>query len=144
MIPPRWFLRAWWAVDKTLSRLSGGRMALPNGSRGQLRTLFLRSVGRTSGQIRRSGIYYIEDGPNLVVVASNAGKDEDPAWWRNLEAHPDAEVEIGTQVRPVRARRATAEETDPLYERFVAAVPTYAEYRNRVSRPIPVVILEPR
>ena len=78
------------------------------------------------------------------MVASNAGDDRDPAWWRNLQAHPEAEVEIGATRRPVRARQATPEETGPLFERFVAAIPTYDEYRRKVARPIPVVILEPR
>ena len=143
MILPRWFFRVVWAVDNTVSRLSGGRLTVPNGSRGRLRTLFLHTVGRTSGEPRRNGLYYVEDGPNLVVIASNAGEDRDPAWWRNLQARPDAEVEIGSTVA-VRARQATPEEADPLYERFVAAIPTYDEYRQKVSRPIPVVILEPR
>ena len=78
------------------------------------------------------------------MVASNAGDDRDPAWWRNLQAQPEAEVEIGATRRPVRARQATPEEAGPLYERFVAAIPTYDEYRRKVARPIPVVILEPR
>ncbi len=144
MILPRWVFRVIWATDDTVSRLSGGRLTFPNGSRGRLRTLFLHSVGRTSGEPRRNGLYYLEDGPNLVVVASNAGDDRDPAWWRNLQAHPEAEVEIGATRRPVRARQATPEETGPLFERFVAAIPTYDEYRRKVARPIPVVILEPR
>ena len=95
MILPRWVFHVIWAVDSTVSRLSGGRLTVPNGSRGRLRTLFLHTVGRTSGQPRRNGLYYLDDGPNLVVIASNAGDERDPAWWRNLQAQPDAEVEIG-------------------------------------------------
>jgi F420H(2)-dependent quinone reductase len=144
MIPPRWFYRTVWAVDNAVSRLSGGRLTVPNGSRGRLRTLFLHTRGRTSGEPRRNGLYYVEVGPDLVVVASNIGEDRDPAWWRNLQARPEAEVEIGATRRPVRARQATPEEAGPLYERFVAAVPTYDEYRRKAARPIPVVILEPR
>ena len=144
MILPRWVFRVVWAIDDTASRLSGGRVTVPNGTRGRLRTLFLHTVGRTSGEPRRNGLYYLEDGPNLVVVASNAGDDRDPAWWRNLQARPEAEVEIGATRRAVRARQATPEEAGPLFERFVAAIPTYAEYRRKAARPIPVVILEPR
>jgi F420H(2)-dependent quinone reductase len=144
MILPRWVFRVIWAADSTLSRLSGGRLTVPNGSRGRVRTLFLHTVGRTSGAPRRNGLYYLEDGPNLVVIASNAGDDRDPAWWRNLQARPDAEVEIGSTRRAVWARQATADEAGPLYERFAAAIPTYDEYRRKVSRPIPVVIFEPR
>jgi deazaflavin-dependent oxidoreductase (nitroreductase family) len=141
---PRWLLQIFWLEDRVLSRLTGGRVALPNGSRGQARTLFLHTLGRRTGQPRRTGLYYVEDGPNLVVVASNAGEDTDPSWWLNLSAGPDAEVEVGRVLRPVRARRATPAEAGPLYERFVAALPQYDGYRRRTTREIPVVILEPR
>ena len=144
MPPPRWMFRVGWAVDRTISRLSGGRFVLPNPSDGTLRTLFLRVVGRKSGKRRRVGLYYLEDGPNLVVVASNAGEDADPEWWRNLEAHPDAEVEVGRQVRRIRARAASPDEAAPLLERFVAAAPQYGEYRERTKRSLPIVFLEPR
>jgi deazaflavin-dependent oxidoreductase (nitroreductase family) len=144
MNTPRWLLRILWLEDRALSRVTGGRMALPNGSGGAVRTLFLRTTGRTTGESRRNGLYYVEDGPNLVIVASNAGRDQDPSWWLNLQAHPDAEVEVGTDVRQVHARQATPEEAARLYERFVAGLPQYAEYRRRTTREIPVVILEPR
>jgi deazaflavin-dependent oxidoreductase (nitroreductase family) len=70
-------------------------------------TLFMLSRGRTTGKIRRNGIFYIEDGSSLVVVASNAGEDTEPNWWRNLQANPNAEVEVGRRRIPVRARAAT-------------------------------------
>jgi F420H(2)-dependent quinone reductase len=141
---PRWMLRILWLEDRALSRVSGGRWALPNQSGGKVRTLFLRTTGRTTGQKRRNGLYYLEDGQNLVVVASNAGRDEDPSWWLNLKANPDTEVEVGKTVRRVHARQATAEESGPLYQRFVDGLPQYDGYRKRTSRPIPVVVLEPR
>ena len=144
MIPPRWLLRIVWAEDRLLSRLTGGRLSMPSFSGGILRTLFLRTVGRKSGQPRRNGLYYVDDGPNLAVVASNVGEDNDPAWWLNLRARPDAEVEIGGTRRAVRARRATPDEADRVYARFVAGQSQYAEYRRRTSREITVVILEPR
>jgi len=144
MNPPRRLLRIFWLGDRVLSQLSGGRTSVPNGSGGAVRTLFLRTVGRTSGQPRRNGLYYVEDGPNLAVVASNAGEDEDPAWWLNLQANPDAEVEVGREVRPINARWATPDEEDRVYTRFVEALPQYAEYRRRTTRHIPVAILEPR
>jgi F420H(2)-dependent quinone reductase len=93
---------------------------------------------------RRSGLFYIEDGPAFVVVASNAGEDRDPSWWRNLQAHPDAEVEIGRRTLPVRARAATADEEARLWPRLDEGYPEYARYRAKVSRHMLVVILEPR
>jgi deazaflavin-dependent oxidoreductase (nitroreductase family) len=136
-------LRIGWAIDKTVSRVSSGRFALPNASDGTLRTLFLHTVGRASGRSRRNGIYYLEDGSNLVIVASNAGEDQDPAWWRNLQAMDTAEVEVGPVRRRIRARRADAAEAAAYYERFVTADAMFAEYRRRASRDIPVIILEP-
>lgn len=144
MTTPRWLLRILWLEDRALSKLSGGRMALPNGSGGTVRTLFLRTKGRKTGESRRNGLYYVEDGPNLVVVASNAGRDADPSWWLNLQAHPDTEVEVGKEVRAVHARQAAPDEAARLYEQFVTALPQYGGYREGTSREIPVVILEPR
>jgi deazaflavin-dependent oxidoreductase (nitroreductase family) len=141
---PRWLLRFFWLEDRVLSRLTGGRLTLPNASGGRARTLFLHTVGRTTGRKRRNGLYYVEDGANLVVVASNAGEDDDPSWWKNLQANPDTEVEVGRQTRAVHARRATVEEAGRLYDRFVEVLPQYGDYRQRTSREIPVVILEPR
>jgi deazaflavin-dependent oxidoreductase (nitroreductase family) len=144
MIPPRWLLRIGWAVHKALFAASGGRVGAERPRDGRLGTLFLSSTGRTSGQVRRNALYYLEDGPNLVVVASNAGADTDPLWWLNLQARPDAEVELGTDRRPVRARAATVDEHDRFWPRLVLASPAYDEYRRAASRPIPVVVLEPR
>ena len=89
-------------------------------------------------------MFYIVDGSNLAVVASNAGADTDPAWWLNLQGKPDAQVEIGGQPRPVRARAATAEEAARLWPRLDVGNPYFVAYRGTAGRPIPVVILESR
>jgi len=89
-------------------------------------------------------LYFLDEESDIVVVASNAGADTDPAWWLNLQARPDAEIEIGGQRRHVRARIATTEEADRLWPRLDAGNPDYAAYRAKVDRPIQVVILEPR
>ena len=143
MIPPRWLFRLGWAVHRVLSAASGGRLGTARPVRGRVGTLFLVTTGWKSGQPRRNGVYYIEDGANLVVVASNAGAADDPAWWRNLQAQPVAEVHIGTQRRPVRARLATPEERVRLWRHLVAAHGSFAHYAAKVEREIPVVILEP-
>jgi deazaflavin-dependent oxidoreductase (nitroreductase family) len=141
---PRWLLEIFWLEDRALSRLSGGRWTLPNASGGSVRTLFLHTEGRKTGQKRRNGLYYLVDGENLVVVASNAGRDDDPAWWLNLKASPNTEVEVAREVRRVHARQAGSTDAKRLYDRFVEALPQYGDYRKRTTRKIPVVILEPR
>lgn len=144
MTPPRPVLRVFWALHRGLRRATGGRLGTSRASSDRIGTLFLHTVGRKSGRRRVNGLFYLLDGPNLVVVASNAGSVVDPAWFLNLRDQPDAEVEFGGKRRPVRAREATAEEAARLWPRLVAANPDYASYRAKVSRPIPVVILEPR
>jgi deazaflavin-dependent oxidoreductase (nitroreductase family) len=144
MTPPRPVIEALWLAHRVIHRASGGRI----GSRrpavaGKLGTLFLASRGRRTGQIRRNGLFYLDDGRNFVVVASNAGADHDPSWWTNLQTTPQAEVVIGTSTTPVVARRATDDERARLWPRLVAANPSYAEYETAVERSIPVVILEP-
>lgn len=144
MIPPRITFRAFWAVHKALDRVTGGRLSTTRPSADRVGTLFLRSTGRASGLERRNGLYFIEDGPNLVVVGSNAGAQADPGWWRNLQAEPDAFVEIGGLERAVRARVATSEERSRLWPDLVRRHRPYAEYARVAMREIPVVILEPR
>jgi deazaflavin-dependent oxidoreductase (nitroreductase family) len=124
--------------------MTGGRFGTTVARDGRLGTLFLHTVGRKSGQPRMNGLFYVVDGADLVVVASNAGADSDPAWWLNLQDHPEAEVEIGGERRPVLARSATEEEAARLWPPLDAANPEYAAYRAKTQRPIQVAILEPR
>jgi deazaflavin-dependent oxidoreductase (nitroreductase family) len=143
VIPPRWLFQLGWAVHRALFAASGGRLGTARPSGGRIGTLFLVTTGRKSGQPRRNGLYFIEDGARVVVVASNAGAATDPAWWRNLQAQPLAEVHLGTQRRSVRGRLATPEERARLWRHLVAAHRNYADYATAVEREIPVVILEP-
>ena len=143
MTPPRTVLKLFWAIHRSLWRLSGHRLGTvtPGKSVGWL---FLVTTGRKSGAPRRTGVFYLQDGPDFVVVASNAGDDVDPQWWRNLEVTPDASVEIGRRTIAVRARRATDEESARLWPRLIAANPDYAAYRAGTTRNIPIGILQPR
>ena len=106
--------------------------------------LLLDHVGARTGAKRTVPLLYIEDGRDLVIVASKGGHPRHPAWFHNLRAHPDATVQVGSERRPIRARVATAEEQRRLWPRAVEAYPGYAEYQRRAGREIPLVILEPR
>jgi F420H(2)-dependent quinone reductase len=141
MTPPRPILRLGWAFHKLFFRMTGGRLGTEQAGNG-LGTLFLQTTGRRSGAVRRNALFYVQDGPNRVVVASNAGADVDPAWWLNLQATPAATIEVGRERLAVLARLASADEEARLWPRLVAANPEYAAYRERTSRPISVVILE--
>ena len=106
--------------------------------------LLLDHVGAKSGTQRTIPLLYVEDGDNVVLVASKGGHPRNPAWYHNLRAHPDTTVQIGSELRPVRARVATREERERLWPKAIATYSGYAGYQKRTQREIPLVILEPR
>ena len=144
-VPPPWFVHAAWRVHRALYRLSGGRFLWTTSNKRGWGALRLTTIGRKSGQERSVIIGYVEDGPNLVALAMNGWDEGHPAWWRNLEAHPDAVIEVPHEhPRPVRARRSAGEERDRLWQRWVAVDPDHDAYAERRSTETPVIVLEPR
>ena len=141
--PRRLAFRIAWAVHRVLFRLSGGRLGTTPSTGGRRGTLFLETVGRRSGEPRRTGLYYVMHGDDFIVVASNAGSEQDPAWWLNLQSHPEAFVEVVGERRRVRARRADDAEVERLWPVLTAAYDGWDAYRRRLDRPLPVVVLEP-
>jgi len=103
----------------------------------------LRTVGRRSGAERIAILGYFEDGPNLVTMAMNGWGDPEPAWWLNLQAHPQAVVELVDGPRHVRARAAEGEERARLWDRWGQYDKGLDAYAARRSHETAVVILEP-
>ena len=106
--------------------------------------LLLHTRGERTGQPRVNPLVYLPDGERYVIIASKGGAPEDPQWYRNLLAHPDVEIEVGTRTIPVRAAEITGPERDELYARQVQRRPAFAEYEQRTQRTIPVIALEVR
>ena len=125
-----------------LFRLTGGRLgAKMPGSGAPI--LLLHHTGAKSGRKRVSPLVFFRDGDDLVVVASKGGVDKHPAWFHNLRAHPDTEVEVPRESRRrVRARVADAAERERLWPKAVATYKPYAEYQTYTERKIPLVVLE--
>jgi deazaflavin-dependent oxidoreductase (nitroreductase family) len=118
-LPPRPLIRMFWKLHRGMYRLTGGRFGLQRPERGaKFGMLRLHTVGRRSGQVRTAIIGYYEDGPNLVTLAMNGWGTADPAWWLNLEANPVATVDLPGGCREVRARAASNEERERLWETF--------------------------
>ncbi|HYD46991.1 MAG TPA: nitroreductase family deazaflavin-dependent oxidoreductase [Terriglobales bacterium] len=135
-------VKAMSAANTWIYRLTGGKIG-GTFLRGAP-VLLLTTIGRKSGQPRVAPLLYLEDGGNWIIVASKGGMSKHPLWFHNLEANPDAEIEIGRRKIPVRARRATAEEKKALWPRLVAMYRDYDSYQQRTSRDIPVLMLSPR
>ena len=106
--------------------------------------LYLTARGRRSGEPRTVPLLYLRDGDVLAVAGTNWGREHAPAWSLNLDAGPDAEVELDGETRSVRARRATGAEWDGYWPKLVEIWPGYASYAKRAGREIPLHVLEPR
>jgi deazaflavin-dependent oxidoreductase (nitroreductase family) len=104
--------------------------------------LLLTTTGRRSGEERTTPLIYGRSGDDYLVVASKGGSPEPPAWFRNLEAQPDVEVQVlGDRFR-ARARTATAEEKPEMWREMTSHWPAYDSYQRKTGRDIPVVVLE--
>ena len=102
--PPAWFVHVAWRVHRALYKLSGGRFLWTTSNKRGWGALRLTVIGRKSGQERSVILGYLEDGPNLVVLAMNGWDEGHPAWWLNLEAHPDAVVRLSGEHGAPRPR----------------------------------------
>jgi deazaflavin-dependent oxidoreductase (nitroreductase family) len=106
--------------------------------------LLLDHVGAKSGTRRTTPLVYVEDGGDVVVVASKGGHPQHPAWYHNLRAHPETTVQIGRERRAVHARVASPDERVRLWPKAVETYSGYRGYQERTDREIPLVVLEPR
>ena len=134
-------------IHVALYRRSGGRIGghFPGWPAAPI--LLLDHVGAKSGAKRTSPLMYHRDGDVVVVVASKAGQPTNPAWFHNLVAHPDTTIQLGGEVREVRARVAGDSEREALWPSFAAFYPGYEEFQRMAAakgRTIPMVLLEPR
>jgi deazaflavin-dependent oxidoreductase (nitroreductase family) len=107
-------------------------------------TLRLTTTGRRSGKKRSVMLGYFEDGQNLVTLAMNGWADGEPKWWLNLQAHPEATVDLVGDSRAVRGRAAVAEERTRLWTRWREVGANLDAYANLRSSETAVVVLEPR
>lgn len=106
--------------------------------------LLLTTTGAKSGQPRTTPMMYVPEGDRLLVIASNAGAPAHPDWYRNLLAHPQATVEVGNETFAATAIVLQGAERQQLWDKIVGLYPFFAEHQAKVSRQIPVVVLERR
>ncbi len=107
-------------------------------------TLLLTTTGRRSGVKRRTALIYGRDNADYVLVASKGGAPEHPAWYLNLEADPQVELQVLDAVVPATARTATGEERERVWALMRQVWPAYDEYQTQTDREIPVVVVTPR
>ena len=106
--------------------------------------IVLTTTGRRTGQPRTVPLGAVRDGDRWLVVGSNAGRDEAPAWALNMQANPDVTVAVrGRDARAFRARTAVGGEAARLWPMVTARYPGYIDYQRRTDRQIPLFVLEP-
>ena len=143
-LPPRWFIRTFWAAQRAVYAVTGGRLGLLTARADRAGMMRLRTVGRRTGKARSAILAYFEDGPDLVTMAMNGWADAEPAWWLNLQAQPDATVDLPGGSRAVRARAANQDERPRLWAMQATYDKDLDAFAARRSRETAVVILSPR
>ena len=140
MALPAALLRALGKLNVPIYRATRGRLM---NSVGRAPVLLLTTTGRRSGKQRTAPVVYLDDGERVIVIGSNAGNLNEPGWSHNLRANPNAEVEIRSKRRRVRARVAEGDERAELWRRMNEQYAGFDDYERRTSRSIAVFVLEP-
>jgi deazaflavin-dependent oxidoreductase (nitroreductase family) len=138
----RWLSVRWTRLHAWIVRHTKGRLRFGFLFGGDMPVLALTTTGRKSGEQRSSVVAYLPHGDAYAVVASNAGSDRTPAWWLNLQADPNCEVDAEGDRERVRARVVAGEEREELWRRFAAANQSYERYSGYTKRELPVVVLD--
>jgi deazaflavin-dependent oxidoreductase (nitroreductase family) len=106
--------------------------------------LLLTTTGRVSGQSHTTPLIHRIDGDRWVVVASKGGAPKNPAWYENLAADPDAEIQVKSEKIPVHAATASGPERERLWKNMTEVWPAYDDYQRNTARQIPVVVFSRR
>ena len=137
----RTWMRFQWRAHKLLWNLSGGRLGRKVVG---MPVVELITIGHKSGRERQILITYVDDGGVPALIGTNAGRDTDPAWVKNLRAHPNARARWGGTWRDVRAVELEGDDHERVWNAGVAVNPGYAEYLDGMTRSVPIVRLESR
>ena len=102
----------------------------------------INPIGAKSGEVRTKPLVYLPDGDRYIIIASFAGAEKHPPWYYNIIANPEFDLEVGNEKFRVRAEEVAEPERSGLYEKMVAMIPVFAEYRDKAKpRTIPVLAL---
>lgn len=139
-----------WMLEHTNRYLASGgtdghmyEMSQPGRPKITVPSLLLTTIGRKSGEKYIFPLFYGEAGDSFIVVASKGGAPEHPGWYRNIEANPNVEVQVGTRTFKAVARTVTGEERVALWAKALEFWPPYADYALKTTREIPVLLLDP-
>ena len=134
---------AQWVRDQVEKyEATGGREANILRGHAEWPIVVITSVGAKSGKLRKNPVMRVEKDGVYAAVASKGGSPEHPTWYHNFLAHPEVELQDGTEPHTYKVRVAEGEERAEWWERAVAQYAPYAEYQEKTDREIPVFLLE--
>jgi deazaflavin-dependent oxidoreductase (nitroreductase family) len=106
--------------------------------------LLLHHTGAKSGASRVNPVAYLPDGARYLIWAANGGAPKNPAWYQNLNAHPNTRIEVGSETIDVVAEEATRDQRDRLFAKAAEHYPQFADIARKTERVIPMIVLAPR
>jgi deazaflavin-dependent oxidoreductase (nitroreductase family) len=129
-------------IPVVLYQRTNGRIG---GSMGKFKVLILTTRGRKSGKIHVNPVGYFEHDGGYLVVASNAGRASNPAWYYNIQGNPnDVEIQVMDKKMKVTPQIILGAPRRPLYDWVVSQAPNFGDYEKKSTREIPLVLLKPR
>jgi deazaflavin-dependent oxidoreductase (nitroreductase family) len=123
-----------------LYRLSSGRLG---GQINGFKVLLLNTIGRKTGKERTAALGSFEKQGGFVIVASNNGEANNPAWYHNLRSNPKVTIQIMDKIIPATAEVLTGDARSQAWQQVITTAPLYANYEKRTKREIPLILLRP-
>jgi deazaflavin-dependent oxidoreductase (nitroreductase family) len=114
------------------------------GGRGPIPTLLLKTVGRRSGRPSIVPLIYGRYGGEVVLIASRGGEPVHPAWFLNMQAHPEVSFQIADKCFRGPSRVAEGSEREAVWKHMVGVYAPFADYQTKTDRRIPVVMMNPK
>jgi F420H(2)-dependent quinone reductase len=136
----KWIVRFFTWLNVALYRASGGR--LMNRMEGGPVCL-VTMTGRKSGKRKTIALMYTADEDKVLLVASLGGAPRHPAWYYNLKAQPEIEIQLGAVQRKMLAHEASSDERRVLWPKVVACYGSFADYQQKTTREIPIFVCSP-
>jgi deazaflavin-dependent oxidoreductase (nitroreductase family) len=137
------FMRVATQLDRRIVRWTRGAVSSGLGTPFHRNCVLLATTGAKTGRQRTVPLLATRSGDDLVVIASNGGAPEHPAWYRNLQKTPRCRVMCDGAWRERVAREVEGDERERLWRLAVQNYAGYGDYEKRAERRIPVMLLEP-
>jgi len=131
---------------KGVNKLTAGRIGKSGRAFGTMPALVLTTIGRKSGELRRTPLAYIPDGGgNWLIIAAYSGAVNNPAWYHNIAAHPDrVRIELDGCTHDVTVAELHGQQREQAWQQIVAANNRFAKYQEKTDRQLPVIRLTAR